>query len=336
MPRPPVFARIVLLAVVVAAVSAVPARAQSIVYSATSSFLTPSVVDRFTVATTPTQTNLISQAAGIQQGSGLVLGPDNFLYLSSRTTSDIFRVNPQTGAFTTYANVGTNTPGPAGLAFLGNSLYVSRFVGVQAAANSGAVDRYDISSGTPVFAATVVTGLTQPAGITVGPTGDLFISSVGYSSPGSGVVTRYRPGTNTSSTFVANGSGGLAGPSAARFGPGGDLYVADVVGNALRRYDGVTGLPEGDFTTANLSSPSDLVFDDAGRVWVANLGNEFTGIPGTITRYNAATGAFFDTVSTNGPYAQLAFQPVPEPTAVLGVAGLTAAAVLRRRRRAGV
>lgn len=247
----------------------------------------------------------------------------------------------------TYGNIGATTPGPAGMAFVGNNLYVSRFITVfdaGAANGNGAVDRYDISGGAPVFTATVVSGLTQPAGITVATDGSLLISSVGYTNPGVGEVTKYVPSTNTQTTFIKNSlapgsTSNLVSASAAKFGPDGNLYVADVSASIIRKYNGTTGAYIGDFITTHLDSPSDLVFDNNGRVWVANLGNEFSAafggpfVPGSITRYDL-NGTYIDTVANSDYYAQLVFQPIPEPSAVLGACSLVGAIFWRLKRRA--
>ena len=361
------FVRAIILSFALTLVHSTATPAQELVYAITSSvfppqFASPSAITSFTVPIAlenPTVTPVATLA--VTAASGMILGPDGFLYVSSRNTNEILRVNTTSGATTAYANLTPGTTGgptvaPAGLAFVGNTLYVSRFVGLQAAPDSGALDRYTFTStgnvpGSPVYASTVVSNQTQPAGITVAPVGSpfagsLFISSVGYSNFGNGSggtpgqVTRYDPSTGISSVFIANATtpeGNAAGTnlfsaSAAKFGPDGFLYVVDTIGNTVRKYDSVTGAFLSNFITAQLDFPSDIVFDSTGKAWVANLGNEQVGRSGSINRYDL-NGAYIDTVANSGYYAQLAIQPIPEPASILGICALAGVALRLRKRR---
>jgi sugar lactone lactonase YvrE len=342
---------------------------QDFVYSVTTSVFPPqfgpaaSTITSFTTgAGSPTISSLPSLP--ITGATGLVIGPDGQLYVSDRNTNQILRVNPLNGSSSVYANLTPTTSGgptaaPGGLLFVGNTLYVTRFVGLQAASGTGALDAYTFTStgnvpNAPTFASAVFTNRTQPAGITVAPGvlpgsstayqfgGNIFVGSLGYSTlgTGSGVVgevTRYDPTTGQSSTFIANtttpegfaAGTALLSASSVKFGPDGLMYVVDTIGNSVRKYNPNTGAYLGDFINSGLDFPSDIVFDTQNRAWVANLGDESTGRVGSIKRYDLS-GTFIDTVANSGYYAQLAI--TPEPAAILALGSVAGLVALRRRR----
>jgi hypothetical protein len=68
--------------------------------------------------------------AGLQGGSGSTVGPDGALYVTERAAGRIIRVDPRTGAATTYASglpkliPAAGFGGPVDIAFLGRTAYV--------------------------------------------------------------------------------------------------------------------------------------------------------------------------------------------------------------------
>jgi len=110
------------------------------------------------------------------------------------------------------------------------------FVG-NALANS--VEEYDGRTG--VFIITFVSsgsgGLSGPQNLTVGPDGNLYVTSHDTNS-----VKRYDGETGAFiDDFVPSGSGGLANPDQLIFGPDGKLYVSNRFAGAIKRYNGLTG-----------------------------------------------------------------------------------------------
>jgi streptogramin lyase len=280
-------------------------------------------------------------ATGLGFPAGITFGPDGNLYVSSQSmvvsgvtvgTDAIFRINPTTGAATTFIPLATGYA-PAGLRFgPDGSLYVSHSLGQNPPLGSGTVDHYNGTTG--ALLGSVITGLTQPTGLLVTSTGDVYASSFLDHS-----VVRYN-GT-TQSTVVAAGAGGLVGPSGLAFGPDGNLYVVDLLGAAVRRYS-PTGTALGNLISGGQLTnnfPSDLLFDRQGTLLVANLGPDFAPPPnahGTVMRFDATTGAFLSTFASGLVSAsQLALTPVPEPGSPLLLAGAAGAfAAYSRRRRA--
>src|SRR6266566_2178357 len=67
---------------------------------------------------------------GLQGGLGSTIGPDGALYVTETAAGRITRVDPQTGATTTYASglpksiIGIPTGGAMDIAFLGHTAYV--------------------------------------------------------------------------------------------------------------------------------------------------------------------------------------------------------------------
>jgi DNA-binding beta-propeller fold protein YncE len=183
------------------------------------------------------------------------LGPDGLLYVTSQLNDRIVRFDATTGAFAGVFASLTNGFGPSGLAFHPNGdLYVvGRF--------GGAVLRLDGDTGATVggFSAT---GLGTPYGIAVNPADSVLYVAVGSAA----TVRRIDPATGSilgsvGSSMAAGGS--ISGPIGVRFGPGGDLFVASLNNDKIARYDGLTGVSEGDFAvsgTTGLDAPNFFTF----------------------------------------------------------------------------
>jgi sugar lactone lactonase YvrE len=238
-------------------------------------------------------------SAGLSLTSGVTVGPDGNIYVSSRGTGEVLffdgnsgsplpspQVGGRPGLFATLATAMTpnSTPGPLRFGPDGH-LYVSDFGGNQ-------VRKFNAATGGEMDpAATVFAG--PPAGLTFGPNGDLYVGDFGSAS-----VMRVSGGVP--SLFIPPQSGGLITPSSLLFLPDGDLLVVDLYGNQILRFD-ENGQNPSQFAVippeipdplppgANFPSnnPSDIAFDSNGNLVLAVLG--LTNPPdnrGAILRYD--------------------------------------------------
>jgi outer membrane protein assembly factor BamB len=259
-------------------------------------------------AQTGAEIGVFASGGGLQAPVGIVIGPDNGVYVSSRGGNDVLRYDGQTGAFLgTFVTPGSGgLNGPHGLVFgpTGDLFVNSGF--------NGMVLDYDGATGASRGAIVPQGsgGLQFPHGLTIGPDGDLYVADRNTSS-----VLRYDASTGAYlGTFVSSGSGGLNITTDLAFGPDGNLYVAGFNSNAVLRYDGHTGAFLNVFASGGgLSGPQGIVFGPDGNLYVASDNNSL------ILRYDGHTGAFLGVFASggdlNGP-TYMAFQRTDTTTAV--------------------
>src|SRR5207244_2258556 len=101
------------------------------------------------------------------------------------------------------------------------------------------------------FVSSGVGGLVAPYAMTIGPDGNLYVSSQGPG--GNNSVYRYDATTGsplpapgkTGAEFVSPGSGGLSSARDIAFGPDGSLDVVSEETSAVLRFDATTGAYQG-------------------------------------------------------------------------------------------
>lgn len=123
--------------------------------------------------------------------TGVAVGPDGAFYVGELTgfpftpgSADIFRIDPQTGAVSTYASGFTNV---TDIAF-GNdgSLYALQFTDAGLlAGGTGSIQKLNADGSL----STIYDGLVAPTGLAVGRNGAFYVSTFG-ASPGIGQVLR--------------------------------------------------------------------------------------------------------------------------------------------------
>jgi hypothetical protein len=139
---------------------------------------------------------------------------------------------------------------------------------------------------------------------------DLFASNQGANN-----ILRYHERTGDFlGEFIPAGSGGLGIPDGLLFGPEGNLYVGSLETDSILRYDGITGdplpsagnsgatfVPSGSGGLTFGSPGSDdawMIFGRDGNLYVKSGG--IHGSPGSVLRFNGATGEFIDVFVPEG------------------------------------
>lgn len=207
---------------------------------------------------------------------------------------------------------------------------------------------FDESTGTfqGNFIAPGLGGLRSPDDLTIGPDGNLYVSSGGNSGgnifapayPQDSAVLRY----SLTGEFlgVAASGGGLARPYGNAFAPDGSLFVSSFRTNQILRYDGTTGAFLGVFASDNngglgtvngLNGPNGLLFAPDGSLYVTTEGtvNTATGdlsflYASQVLRYSPEQVAGLASTATPGVFAD---QPalLPESPGFISLLGLALA-----------
>jgi DNA-binding beta-propeller fold protein YncE len=173
----------------------------------------------------------------------------------------------------------------------------------------GNILRFDQATGAFIDAFVPNAGL-QPLDMTIGPDGNLYVTSGlsmsdDPSDPGAFSVRRYDRRTGAFIDVFAIG-GLLDFPQGLVFGPDGNLYVGNQQNpfsgaNGVLRYDGRTGAFLDVF--ASTGSPSlypslGLAFGPDGNLYLAVSDNVSPGF-GQVRRYDGRTGAFLDVFASD-------------------------------------
>jgi sugar lactone lactonase YvrE len=290
-------------------------------------------------------------SVGVSSPDGIAFDPQGNLYVANTGTSQILRFKPDGTPFPSGNNGGAvfysqaGAFSPAGLVFIkdldGDPTPVNALpgqVGVPDLAISDSFNNQvivvDTETGTKIktLVASGAGGLTTPAGLAVGPDGNLYVASTGDDS-----VKRYNAvtgaslpsGQNPGATFATQV--GLA-PQGIAFGPDGNLYVAsaNAFNGQIVRFNGPvhtgpgTAPQEGNFlddwvNSFNLTGPHGILFKPSYNPTLQLDANQQNVI--------SLTSLFFVSDAPNDDILRYDVVPgVPEPAS--GIASATDATLV--------
>ena len=200
-----------------------------------------------------TTTSRTLTASNLNFPEKMIVGPDGFLYVANFGLRTISKYNIVTGAFIasyTVTNPTSANHSLLGLAFVGTDLYVTE--GLLNSNGGGRLIRIsNLGAGTQT---TVIAypATQSPRGLTLGPDGNLYISSIIVSGglTTSAVIDRVTPSSSaatlTQTRFVTGIPFVATRPpnpyQGLNFSPDGFLYVADFDNNIVRVYQNVGGV----------------------------------------------------------------------------------------------
>jgi sugar lactone lactonase YvrE len=261
-----------------------------------------------------------TQSSGYTNPAGIAVSNDGSLLFvanqSSPTGSATF-VAASGGNPSTFASIAT----PTGVAVDTNgNIYI-------VSTGNSRVQKY--SSSGVLISDTYITGLTSPKYVTTDSQNNIYITATNSAGTQS-ILEKFPYFGGTSGTIITSVTGATF--QGVKLGSGvnaGFAFVADSTNNIVDKINLSTGTVI-QFNTSGtaLSTPTGLVFDTSGNLYVANPGS------GTISEINpAGLTTNFATSGLNTPI-DLAIAPAPEPSSLL-LTGLGASVlyVFQRRRR---
>jgi sugar lactone lactonase YvrE len=232
-------------------------------------------------------------ASALNSPFGLAFDSTGDLFVSSLNGNSITEFM-RSGGQRAFAS-GLNAP--CGLAFnSAGDLFVA-----QGGYSSGSIVEITPNGTKSVFAS----GLVNPETLAFDSAGNLFVQSPGFGSF-QGYVTKVTP-NGTASTFAS----GLNFPSGLAVDNAGNLFVSGS-GSYIYRFS--TSGAESSFYSGSVDLSGDSVFDSQGNLLVSSgIGG---GANDVIYRFTPGGGM---SVFASGLYvpAEMAFQPVPEPSALV-------------------
>ncbi len=203
----------------------------------------------------------------IRGAQAVKIGPDGKLWVVSEEASTLLRYDATTLAFVdTFARVDPGW-GMTGVAFSGNSAYVSSYA-------TGALRRFDIATGAAENQPLAGALLRGPDnGMMDAPDGKIYVP--GYDSHN---VVRFDPQARSYASFIGVRDNGLRAARGLLLNPAGDkLYVTGERSNQVLRYS----FPGGAFDKAistTINTPTGMAWHPDGSLLVAGNGTTGSGV----------------------------------------------------------
>lgn len=253
-------------------------------------------------------------AADLNTPTGVAVDAAGNIYICDQNNHRVRRINVSTGIITTVA--GNGTAGATGDGGAATAARLNRpfAIAFDAAGNYYIADRNNsrirrVNIATGIITTVAGTGtagyngdgisattaqINFPQGITVGPSGNLYIADNGNNrirmvdiSTGLISTAAGNGGTGYAGDGVAATATGLNSPTAVAFDGSGNYYIADMNNHAVRMVNTGTGLItttagtgtssyNGDCispTAAQISLPSGFAFDFSGNLMISDRGN---------------------------------------------------------------
>jgi hypothetical protein len=288
--------------------------------------------------------NGTAAAASFNYPAGIVADKIGNLYVADQLNNRIRKIVLATGAVTTFAGSGTdafadgssssaNFSSPVGITTDGTNLYV-------ADANNNRIRKIVISTGAVTTLAGsgnanfangtgIVASFSNPSGITYDGVGSLFVADQ-YNNRirkiiiSSGVVTTLAGNGNANVTDGVGTAAAFDNPVDISSDGIGNVYVTDQNNNRIRKVNTATGVvttvagsstgtTDATGTAAKFNSPAGIVADNAGKLYVGDLGNDRIRAI-TVTGYNLNT-ALPTGLAMNGETGVISGTPTVETAA---------------------
>ena len=229
----------------------------------------------------------------------------NVWVVNSSGTTNTLAMLPPTGppaSFFTPASL----LGPIGIAV--DNLTATTWIGNWNGSSGTSVSHVNAAGNEPDGPYTVN---KSPDGVAVDNSGNIWVATVDYPSPGNGFLTKFTPNTPlpgyTSNSF-ATGNGTY--PQDIAIDSSNNIWVVEKTGIAKFSNAGTQIILPGGYSS-NPFGPAAVIIDGLGRAWVSNAptdasGNNLVGFPpGSVTAFNP-DGTLISNVSTiistpNGP-----------------------------------